>query len=117
MRRRDFMAGAAAGVGVLATARRAAAFDWTGFKGKNITVRMIAQRQPWTTMVAGWTDEFEQATGVKAVIDLLPQEQYNQRLGVEVPRAAGRSTSSLRSPRKTGSSSGWPGSRRRSRAT
>jgi multiple sugar transport system substrate-binding protein len=90
MRRRDFMAGAAAGVGVLATARRAAAFDWTQFKGKNITVRMIAQRQPWTTMVAGWTDEFEQATGVKAVIDLLPQEQYNQRLGVEVSSGGGQ---------------------------
>jgi multiple sugar transport system substrate-binding protein len=71
-------------------ASEGAAFDWDQFKGKGITVRMIAQKHPWTTLVSGWADEFEQLTGVKAVIEALPQEQYNQRIGVEVSSGVGQ---------------------------
>ena len=71
-------------------ASEGAAFDWDQFKGKGITVRMIAQRHPWTTLVSGWADEFEQLTGIKAVIEALPQEQYNQRIGVEVSSGVGQ---------------------------
>src|SRR4029453_5451241 len=67
-----------------------AAFDGDRFKGKGITVRMIAQKHPWTTLVSGWADEFEQLTGIKAVIEALPQEQYNQRIGVEVSSGVGQ---------------------------
>jgi multiple sugar transport system substrate-binding protein len=72
------------------TAGDAVALDWAQFKGKNITVRLIAQRHPWTTLVSGWADEFEQLTGIKAVIEALPQEQYNQRIGVEVSSGGGQ---------------------------
>jgi multiple sugar transport system substrate-binding protein len=77
-------------IALLGAAGDAAAFDWAQFKGKNITVRLIAQKHPWTTLVSGWADEFEQATGIKAVIEALPQEQYNQRIGVEVSSGVGQ---------------------------
>jgi multiple sugar transport system substrate-binding protein len=75
---------------LLGAAGNAAAFDWAQLKGKNVTVRLIAQKHPWTTLVSGWADEFEQVTGIKAVIEALPQEQYNQRIGVEVSSGVGQ---------------------------
>jgi multiple sugar transport system substrate-binding protein len=77
-------------IALCGAASHAAAFDWAQFKGKNLTVRMIAQKHPWTTLVSGWADEFEQLTGIKAVIEALPQEQYNQRIGVEVSSGVGQ---------------------------
>jgi multiple sugar transport system substrate-binding protein len=74
----------------VAVVGEAAAFDWGQFKGQNITVRMIAQKHPWTTLVSGWAGEFEQLTGIQAVIEALPQEQYNQRIGVEVSSGVGQ---------------------------
>lgn len=67
----------------------AADFDWGRFKGKNITVRMIDQKRTWSTLVSGWVDEFEQLTGIKVVLEVLPQEQYNQKIGVEASSGAG----------------------------
>jgi multiple sugar transport system substrate-binding protein len=90
MRRWGGLLGWAAAIALWGAAGDAAAFDWAQFKGKNITVRMIAQKHPWTTLVSGWADEFEQLTGITAVIEALPQEQYNQRIGVEVSSGVGQ---------------------------
>lgn len=65
-------------------------FNWGRLKGKNITVRMIAQKHPWASLVSGWADEFEKLTGIKAVIESIPQEQFNQKIGVEVASGAGQ---------------------------
>jgi len=81
-------------VAVLCTVRigavEAADFDWGRFKGKGVTVRMIDQKRVWSTLVSGWLPEFEGLTGIKVQLEVLPQEQYNQRIGVEAASGAGQ---------------------------
>lgn len=75
---------------VLVGAAEAADFDWGRFKGKDVTLRMIDQKRTWSTQVGGWLPEFEALTGIKVQLDVLPQEQYNQRIGVEAASGAGQ---------------------------
>jgi multiple sugar transport system substrate-binding protein len=75
---------------VLIGAVEAADFDWGRFKGKDVTIRMIDQKRVWSTLVSGWLPEFEGLTGIKVQLDVLPQEQYNQRIGVEAASGAGQ---------------------------
>jgi Xaa-Pro aminopeptidase len=49
----------------------AAEYNWARFKGKNITVRMIAQKHPCSSLVTPWSEEFERLTGIKAHIEAL----------------------------------------------
>ncbi|WP_129590430.1 ABC transporter substrate-binding protein [Cryobacterium aureum] len=57
-------------------------FDWKRFDGEEI--RFVAGLQPWQAAVEPLIPQFEQKTGIKVNMESLPEDQFRQRLQVEL---------------------------------
>jgi multiple sugar transport system substrate-binding protein len=85
VRRRGVLAGAgalAALPSVAVPARAQAAFDWKKHSGT--TIRVLANRIPPGDLLLKQIPEFEAKTGIKVNVQSLPEEQFRQRIVVEM---------------------------------
>jgi multiple sugar transport system substrate-binding protein len=64
-----------------------AAFDWQ--KYRNSTVRMILNKHPFTESLIPLLPQFEQQTGIKTTNLVLPEEEFYQKLLVDLSTNAG----------------------------
>ncbi|HWK76860.1 sugar ABC transporter substrate-binding protein [Microbacterium sp.] len=58
------------------------AFDWKRYDGESI--RFVAGLQPWQAAVEPLIPEFEELTGITVETEALPEDQFRQRLQVEL---------------------------------
>lgn len=57
-------------------------FDWRQFEGAEI--RVLATQNPWQAAIEPLLPEFEELTGIDVNFESLPEEQFRQRLQVEL---------------------------------
>ncbi|HIY65070.1 MAG TPA: sugar ABC transporter substrate-binding protein [Candidatus Agrococcus pullicola] len=57
-------------------------FDWKRFDGE--TIRFVAGLQPWQEQIEPLIPEFEELTGIDVEMEALPEDQFRQRLQVEL---------------------------------
>lgn len=62
-------------------------FDWTRYEGE--TIRVTSLQFPWQEAIAERIPEFEELTGIEVEMDSLPEQQFRQRLQVELITGAG----------------------------
>lgn len=55
-------------------------FNWKKFSGQTINVAVA--KQPWTDFIAPKIPEFEQLTGIKVKLEVLPEDQNRQKLAI-----------------------------------
>ncbi|WP_312419362.1 sugar ABC transporter substrate-binding protein [Shinella sp.] len=55
-------------------------FDWRKFSGETITVSMA--KQPWSDYIVPLLPQFEELTGIKARVEVLPEDQNRQKLAI-----------------------------------
>jgi multiple sugar transport system substrate-binding protein len=80
---RDSALATIAGVALLALASGASAqqaFDWKKFAGSSVNVSL--KKVPWTDSLLPHIAEFEALTGIKAKIEVLPENQQREKLTV-----------------------------------
>ena len=70
------------GGGETTTTAASEAFDWKRFEGE--TVRVIANQNPWEAAISPLIPQFEELTGMTVEFESLPEEQFRQRLQVEL---------------------------------
>jgi multiple sugar transport system substrate-binding protein len=58
------------------------AFDWKAFRGEEI--KILANRHPWTDLIASHIGEFEELTGIKVELDVYPEDQFRTKRTVEL---------------------------------
>ena len=58
------------------------AFDWKQFEGTEI--RIVATQNPWQAAFEPLVPEFEELTGITVNFESLPEEQFRQRVQVEL---------------------------------
>lgn len=64
------------------------AFDWKRYAGKQI--RFLVNSHDWTNeVIRPATAEFEQLTGIKVAWEIFPEDQFRQKLAVELVSGAG----------------------------
>ncbi|OAA27236.1 hypothetical protein AT15_05295 [Kosmotoga arenicorallina S304] len=56
--------------------------NWKQFDGT--TIRILANRHPWTTMIEPLIPEFESLTGIKVVLEVFPEDQFRTKRTVEI---------------------------------
>ncbi len=86
MRRRDLLAGAAAGAGVLALPAKASAQGAKKFDG--LTLHVACWSTSYSEFLKTYIPEFEQATGAKVVYETPAFPIYNQRMDIELSTKA-----------------------------
>ena len=64
-----------------------AEFDWRAHEGE--TIRFVAGLQPWQEAVVPLIAEFEDLTGITVEVEALPEDQFRQRLQVELTAGSG----------------------------
>jgi multiple sugar transport system substrate-binding protein len=64
-----------------------AAFDWQKYKGS--TVRMLLNKHPFTESLIALVPQFEQQTGIKTTNLILPDDEFWQKLLVDLSSGAG----------------------------
>src|SRR5438067_3142598 len=65
-----------------------AAFDWKKYSGKHI--RFLVNSHDWTNeVVRPAIGEFEQLTGIKVSWEIFPEDQFRQKLAVELVAGSG----------------------------
>ncbi len=57
-------------------------FDWKRYDGE--TIRFVAGLQPWQEQIEPMIPEFEELTGITVEMEALPEDQFRQRLQVEL---------------------------------
>ncbi|AMJ61529.1 extracellular solute-binding protein [Bosea sp. PAMC 26642] len=81
--RRELLGGLAAGA-IMPTGGAAwaqAGFDWRKFAGQSIAVSLV--KNPRADLLAKYTPEFEALTGIKAEMELIPEQQHRQKQLIE----------------------------------
>jgi multiple sugar transport system substrate-binding protein len=58
----------------------AQAFDWKKYSGRTINVAIA--KQPWSDFITPHIPEFEQLTGIKVRLEVLPEDQNRQKLAI-----------------------------------
>lgn len=58
----------------------AQAFDWKKYSGQTVNVALA--KQPWSDFITPLIPEFEQKTGIKVKLEVLPEEQNRQKLAI-----------------------------------
>jgi ABC-type glycerol-3-phosphate transport system substrate-binding protein len=53
-------------------------FDWKAYEGTRI--RVIFVKHPWVNVIQNHLGEFEKLTGIKVILDTLPEQQARQKL-------------------------------------
>jgi multiple sugar transport system substrate-binding protein len=66
----------------LASATAFAAVDWKQAQGTEI--RFLMNKHPFTTYIEPKVAEFEKLTGIKVVIEAFPEDQYRNKLTIEL---------------------------------
>ena len=79
--------GGGTGNGEEAVAEATGAFDWRRYEGE--TIRVSSLQFPWQTAITERLEEFEELTGITVEMDALPEEQFRQRLQVELTSGSG----------------------------
>ena len=64
------------------TATEITEFDWRNFEGT--TIRVLANRHPWTNAVEPLIPEFEELTGIKVNLEVYPEDQFRSKRSVEL---------------------------------
>lgn len=62
-------------------------FDWKKYDGE--TIRFVAGLQPWQEQVTPMIAEFEELSGITVEMEALPEDQFRQRLQVELTAGSG----------------------------
>jgi multiple sugar transport system substrate-binding protein len=57
-------------------------FDWKRYSGT--TIQVLFSSHPWATVVEEHVGEFEQLTGIKVQLEVLPEQQARQKLAVQM---------------------------------
>jgi multiple sugar transport system substrate-binding protein len=57
-------------------------FDWQQFEGEQI--RVVLNQHPWQQAIEPKIDEFEELTGIEVEVESLPEQQFRQRVQVEM---------------------------------
>jgi multiple sugar transport system substrate-binding protein len=57
-------------------------FDWKRFDGE--TIRVVLNQHPWQEAIEPLLPEFTAKTGIKVEVESLPEEQFRQRVRVEL---------------------------------
>ncbi len=71
-----------------ATVEAQGGFDWKRYAGKQI--RFLVNSHDWTNdVIRPATAEFEQLTGIKVAWEIFPEDQFRQKLAVELVSGAG----------------------------
>src|SRR6187551_2356972 len=55
-------------------------FDWKKYSGRTVNVALA--KQPWSDFITPLIPEFEQLTGIKVRLEVLPEDQNRQKLAV-----------------------------------
>ncbi|MGO1266216.1 MAG: ABC transporter substrate-binding protein, partial [Microbacterium gubbeenense] len=83
-------------------------FDWKRFDGE--TIRFVAGLQPWQEQIEPLIPEFEELTGIDVEMEALPEDQFRQRLQVELTAGSSDIDVFMSSVQQDGArfaSSGW----------
>lgn len=59
-----------------------AAFNWKQFEGQ--AIRVVLNQHPWQKAIEPMVSEFEELTGITVEVEKLPEEQFRQRVQVEL---------------------------------
>ncbi len=59
-----------------------AGFDWKKYQGEKI--RVVLNQHPWQQAIEPMIGDFEKLTGIKVEVEKLPEEQFRQRVQVEL---------------------------------
>lgn len=55
-------------------------FDWKKYSGRTVNVALA--KQPWSDFITPLIPEFEQLTGIKVRLEVLPEDQNRQKLAI-----------------------------------
>jgi len=69
------------------TVSAADSFDWRQCKGT--TIRFVGNVHPWTKSIKPLIPEFEELTGIKVVFEVFAEEQFRQKLSIELSSRKG----------------------------
>lgn len=64
----------------------AAGFDWRSSEGE--TIRVLLNQHPWQEAIEPLIPAFEELTGINVEVEKLPEEQFRQRVQVELTAAS-----------------------------
>jgi multiple sugar transport system substrate-binding protein len=64
-----------------------AGFNWRAYEGR--TIRFLANKHPWTSAIESSIPQFEKETGIKVNLEVLPEDQFRQKVLVELTTGAG----------------------------
>jgi multiple sugar transport system substrate-binding protein len=85
-----------------------AEFDWRQFEGTEI--RVLLNQDNWTKRIEPYFGEFEELTGIKLIAETYPEDQYRQKLSIELTSGVGNIDIFESSPPQEGlkySQAGW----------
>ncbi len=85
-----------------------AGFDWKAYEGT--TIRFLANKHPWTSAIEEYIPQFEADTGIKVNLEVLPEDQFRQKVLVELTTGAGTVDVFMSMPPQEGlkfHSAGW----------
>src|SRR5918993_495470 len=75
-------------VAALAPASAQTGFDWKRYSGKQL--RFLVNSHDWTNeVIRPAIPEFEQLTGIKVAWEIFPEDQFRQKLAVEMVSGSG----------------------------
>ncbi len=83
-------------------------FDWRAYEGEEI--RFLANKHPWTDAIEEYLPQFEEETGIKVNLEVLPEDQFRQKVLVELTTGAGTVDVFMSMPPQEGlkfHSAGW----------
>jgi multiple sugar transport system substrate-binding protein len=76
------MAAACGGGGGGSEGKVSGPFDWKRYNGKELKIMM--SQHPWQEAVTPLLPEFERLTGIKVKVEAMPEQQYRQKIQVEM---------------------------------
>lgn len=83
-------------------------FDWRAYEGEEI--RFLANKHPWTDAIEEYLPQFEEETGITVNLEVLPEDQFRQKVLVELTTGAGTVDVFMSMPPQEGlkfHSAGW----------
>lgn len=92
----------------LVTSAAAADFNWKKYEGT--TLRFLANKHPWTDAIEPLIPEFEKKTGIKVNLEVFPEDQFRQKVTVELAAGTGSMDVFMSMPVQEGQKferSGW----------
>lgn len=71
-----------AGTGTEAAPQATGEFDWMAYEGESL--RLVFNQHPWQQAIEPLLGEFTELTGIEVEVESLPEEQFRQRVQVEM---------------------------------